>query len=299
MDPLAAHPPLRSLLDAFERADIAPAAWTHREHVEVAAAILALEPLDAAIDRFRSGLLRLNAAHGVPQTDVGGYHETLTQAFLRLIDAHLRALPAGTPLPERLASVSAAFADKYVVLRYFSRERVMSPAARYGWVAPDLRGIPGMPFVRAAGPDDDATIADAVAALHDELRAFEPTVRPGAEVAGYAAGLREACGVTGGEVFVATVDDAIIGFAAVRLERAPEARWNAAGDVAYLSDMRVDPAWRGRGVGKLLVERVEALARAAGAAQLRLMVMAGDEASRAFYARAGFADLRAIMQRPL
>jgi GNAT superfamily N-acetyltransferase len=283
-----------TLLEAFEQGAIPHAGWTHREHLAVSVALLEAGPVETAIDRFRAGVQALNAAHGVVQTDTAGYHETLTRAFIYMIAAHLRGRPDG------LASVQEAFADKYVILRHYTRERVMSRQARYGWVLPDLAPIPGVPFLRPYQPGDRPALVAAVAALHDELRAFEPGLHPGAQMAeAYTSDLLATCEAREGAVLLATVDDTPIGFAAMRLERAYEGLWNATGDVAYLSDMRVDSAWRGRGVGKALLERVEALARERGAAQLRLMVMSGAEATRAAYRSAGFSDLRVIMQKPL
>ncbi len=131
-------PDAAALLSAFESAAISHADWTHRAHLQVALACLTLDPLEDAIARFRKGIMDLNAAHGVPQTDTGGYHETLTQAYLRLIDVHLRGLPPSSTFEAREASVLATFADKEVILRHYSRARIMSREARFGFLPPDL-----------------------------------------------------------------------------------------------------------------------------------------------------------------
>ena len=40
---------------------------------------------------MRAGILRLNAAHGTPNSDTRGYHETITRAYLVLLAQFARA----------------------------------------------------------------------------------------------------------------------------------------------------------------------------------------------------------------
>jgi ribosomal protein S18 acetylase RimI-like enzyme len=82
---------------------------------------------------------------------------------------------------------------------------------------------------------------------------------------------------------VAVVDDALAGLAWGRLdERQP--------DIAHLFQVWVAPEFRGRGVGRLLVDAVIAWARTVGARALRLGVTCGDTAAVRLYRRAGFVD---------
>ena len=61
-------------------------------------------------------------------------------------------------------------------------------------------------------------------------------------------------------------------------------------DDAHLYGMWVDPSDRGAGLGRRLVERVLAWARAVGAATVDLSVTDANAGARAFYERMGFAD---------
>ena len=82
---------------------------------------------------------------------------------------------------------------------------------------------------------------------------------------------------------VAIVDDEPAGLAWGRLdERQPE--------IAHLFQVWVAPEFRGRGVGRLLVDAVIAWARTAGARILRLGVTCGDTAAVRLYRRVGFVD---------
>jgi hypothetical protein len=56
-----------------------------------------------------------------------------------LIDAFLATFGANVPFEERLAAlVESPLGERSVLLRYWSRERLMSSEARAAWLAPDL-----------------------------------------------------------------------------------------------------------------------------------------------------------------
>lgn len=114
--------------------------WTHRDHVATAAYYCLTDP-DCAAERMRAGIQALNAARGVVQTPTSGYHDTLTIAWTRIIAGHLRSLDTDDPV-EKMNSVITTLEDRRTTLRYYSKERIMSPGARYGWVEPDLGPLP-------------------------------------------------------------------------------------------------------------------------------------------------------------
>lgn len=114
--------------------------WTHRDHLSTAAYYCITDP-DCASERMRSGIQALNKARGVETTPTGGYHDTLTIAWTRIIAGHIRGLEGVAP-HEIVNSVIATFQDKKTTLRYYSRDRIMSLEARYGWVEPDLEPLP-------------------------------------------------------------------------------------------------------------------------------------------------------------
>ncbi|MGE0711012.1 MAG: hypothetical protein AB7N76_28405 [Planctomycetota bacterium] len=137
-DPLA----LRALVRAFEERPLPFADWHHREHLVVCCWLLLEHPLAEATVRLRAGIQTFNARHGIEQTPTGGYHETVTLCFLRLIDAFLTERGREAPREVLVAEVGARFADKYCVLEHYSRERINSWEARTGWVEPDLKPLP-------------------------------------------------------------------------------------------------------------------------------------------------------------
>jgi hypothetical protein len=77
----------------FESARLDKAAYRHREHVRTAFIYLSRHPdfAEAAV-HFRRALRRLAAALGAPQL----FHETLTWAYLALINERMRRDPCQT-----------------------------------------------------------------------------------------------------------------------------------------------------------------------------------------------------------
>jgi hypothetical protein len=123
--------------------------WTHLAHLRVGAWHVHRFGAAEALARMRVGIRRLNDAHGTANTNTGGYHETITAAYVSLIGAFLARLPCpaclpapGEPAPSLETRVdhllAGPLADRAVLLRFWSREVLMSPRARASWVPPDL-----------------------------------------------------------------------------------------------------------------------------------------------------------------
>jgi aminoglycoside 6'-N-acetyltransferase len=127
-------------LAARFRAAIVPhVEWTHRAHLTVGAWHVHHHGAEAALAELRAGIRALNDAHGTPNSATRGYHETITRAYVALLAEALAAFPAATPLAERVARVLAGpLAERDVLFRFWSRDLLMSPAARAAWIEPDV-----------------------------------------------------------------------------------------------------------------------------------------------------------------
>jgi len=110
----------------------------HRDHIKVAYLYLRRHPLDDAIAKVRTGLQALAAAWGAPVDDLErGYHETMTQAWVRLV--HQTLSDCG------VAESADAFCDQQPKLMqkthlqlFYSRERLTTWEAKREFVEPDL-----------------------------------------------------------------------------------------------------------------------------------------------------------------
>ena len=84
----------------------------------------------------------MNDRHGTQNTATSGYHETITVAFVRLIDEYLVAVEPSLPLARRVSRlIASALSDRAVLLGFWSRDLLMSAAARERWVPPDLAAL--------------------------------------------------------------------------------------------------------------------------------------------------------------
>src|SRR5215471_12481860 len=135
--------PLDELAARFQTLAIPRQEWTHAAHLRVGAWHVHHHGAEGALVRLRAGIRALNVSHGTANTETSGYHETITVAYVRLLDGFLRTFDAGVPLEDRVRQlVSGPLADRALLLRYWSKERLLSPAARLGWVPPDLAPLP-------------------------------------------------------------------------------------------------------------------------------------------------------------
>ena len=126
----------------FRARKLAKGEWTHHAHLAVGAWHVHWYGVPAAADHLRNGIRALNDAHGTANTDTGGYHETITLAYAHLIGSFLAGCAEGTTLAERVQALLASpLAGKDALMEYYSRDRLLSVAARREWREPDLKPV--------------------------------------------------------------------------------------------------------------------------------------------------------------
>jgi hypothetical protein len=136
----------------FQACTLPRPCWTHHAHLAVALWYLDRWPPHEALVRVRRDIRAYNESVGVANTDTTGYHETLTQLFMRGVLAHKRAAPVA-PLPELLGTLLASpLTRSDWPLQFYSKQRLFSVAARHDWITPDLTQAP-LPW---SGADDAA-----------------------------------------------------------------------------------------------------------------------------------------------
>jgi len=130
-----------SLIQQFETATLPQEQWHHPQHIKVAYLYLRRYPFETALARMREKLNALNIVHKVPDLPTRGYHETMTQAWLRLV--HLTICEYG---PAETADVfyeqNPQLSEKKTLRLFYSRDLLMSPQAKIEFVEPDLAPLP-------------------------------------------------------------------------------------------------------------------------------------------------------------
>jgi hypothetical protein len=127
-------PEEQAFVEAFEESTLPPGCFRHRDHVRLAWLYLRSYPVPAALARYGAGLKRLAAAHGKD----GLYHETVTYAFLFLINERLQRQGRAASWDAFAARNADLLAGGLAFLNaYYRPETLASDVARAVFVMPD------------------------------------------------------------------------------------------------------------------------------------------------------------------
>jgi hypothetical protein len=130
------------LVERFETATLPHAEWTHHAHLTVALWYASHNSPGAALALMRTGILRLNEAHGVVTTPTRGYHETITRFYMHMVGCHVEREGVAGDWAERANRWIQMCGARGLPLRYYSEARLRSAEARAGWIEPDLAPLP-------------------------------------------------------------------------------------------------------------------------------------------------------------
>lgn len=116
--------------------------WTHEAHLAACLYLLAERP-DVDVDADIAGLIsRFNESVGGVNDDQGGYHDTITRAYVAGVRLFLRET-AETGLTERVnALLRSPMGKRDWPLGFYSHELLFSIPARRGFVPPDRTPLP-------------------------------------------------------------------------------------------------------------------------------------------------------------
>lgn len=117
--------------------------WTHEAHL-AATTWLVRDRRDIDVERRIAAIISAyNVAVGGVNDDAGGYHDTITRAYLAGVRAHVAMRDAAEPLVDCVNALLASPAgSRDWPLRCYSRALLFSVAARRGFVPPDLAPLP-------------------------------------------------------------------------------------------------------------------------------------------------------------
>ncbi len=130
---------VNDLVSGFVSCSLQKGDWTHAAHLTVGLWHVQQYGAAEALVRLREGISRLNESFGNVNTDTSGYHETITCAYVQLLDQFLHECPAQMVIDEKVNRlVGGPIADKQVLLRFYTSDTLSSSRARLAWVEPDL-----------------------------------------------------------------------------------------------------------------------------------------------------------------
>jgi hypothetical protein len=109
----------------------------HREHIHLAYLAVQRHGAARAPEVVAGWIRHLAAYQRAPQK----FHATVTQAWVEIVAHHMAAAPAGSGFAA-FAARYPALLDKRLLTRHYSSRALASPAAKTGWLEPDLVSFP-------------------------------------------------------------------------------------------------------------------------------------------------------------
>jgi hypothetical protein len=119
-------------------------AFRHREHIHLAYMAVQRYGPGRATAVVAGWLKHLAAYHRAPQK----FHATVTRAWVEIVAHHMAAGP-GAPDFASFADRYPPLMDKRLLTRHYSSRALASPAAKTGWLEPDLAAFPWCPLTGA------------------------------------------------------------------------------------------------------------------------------------------------------
>jgi hypothetical protein len=117
--------------------------WTHEAHLAATTYLLLRHP-EIDLDEELPNLIRgYNESVGGVNDDTQGYHDTITRTFLHGIRLFLAEADVRAPLHELVNELLLSpMGRRDWPLRFYSRDHLLSVAARRSFVPPDLAALP-------------------------------------------------------------------------------------------------------------------------------------------------------------
>lgn len=139
---------IAAVVQGFESCSTPKEDFGHHLHLTVAFWYLHRNTFEQAAARMRAGLFRFIEHHDIPSEK---YNETITLFWLKVVKAFLvaqtspgdfdPAYNSHTQLVALTNHLLQTFQDSNLVFEYYSREVISSPAAKTGWLEPDLNQV--------------------------------------------------------------------------------------------------------------------------------------------------------------
>jgi hypothetical protein len=119
--------------------------WTREAHLAACLYVIEQRP-DIVPERDLPDIIRrFNESVGGVNSDTEGYHETITQCFVRAVRLFLARTDPALPLVEKVNRLLRSEEGRRDwPLCFYDPKTLFSVEARRGWVEPDLAALPGL-----------------------------------------------------------------------------------------------------------------------------------------------------------
>jgi ribosomal protein S18 acetylase RimI-like enzyme len=155
-----------------------------------------------------------------------------------------------------------------------------------------------MVSIRRFAQADRESLHALVLQLHESMRPFDRDLAPGDQIIErYFHDLVSTVEQTSGAIFMAEVDDYVVGYACVYGSVTPDEADERPDSHSFLAELFVRPEYRGHEIGRRLIEQAENHAAACGSYKLELKVLAQNESAVRFYETLGYARRLIVMSK--
>lgn len=258
----------------FSKQKITRESWTHEAHLRLGWILLQRYDFLKALYFARSGIQKLNSVIGA-QT---GYHETITQSYLLLINDAVQKNPVPTFEKFKMVYPSLLTTKMATLKKYFSDSLLWSAEARENFVTPDLKKLPLPGVIRNAKANDAAAILKIYAPyIEKSAVSFETVVPTQSEMQERIEEYSER------GFLVYELDGKVIAYAYASKHRDRAAyQWSCEVTV-YVAD-----EWQGYGIAKTLYARLFTILREKNVANAFAGITLPNEKSVALHESLGF-----------
>jgi len=147
---------------------------------------------------------------------------------------------------------------------------------------------------------DSAAVRALFVQLQDEEHAEFPTAPPGEEIADeYLQWMHRRVAECDGRIWVAEDASRVVGFVTLLTCVARGGPDDGDAEHAEISELTLEPDYRGRGLGALLVAEAEGYARTRGAVSVRIAHHARNAGAHRFYRRGGYEPIMVLVEKRL
>lgn len=123
-----------AFVSALEKCELPNEVFGHREHLRLTFILLRRYGFDEARVRISDAIRRYALHNGAPQK----YHETITIAWLRIVQDAMANVPDGASFEDMLTAFPGLL-NKGTLLEHYSSELLATDGARVAFVEPDLK----------------------------------------------------------------------------------------------------------------------------------------------------------------
>ncbi len=122
----------------FQNCTLPKNKWTHEAHFVIALWLILRHGLEAAKSLARDGIKKYNEATGVANTELNGYHETITMLYLTAVNNFVKDFDTNDEINILSALLKSEIIAREYPLQFYTAQVLFSKEARLNWVQPDL-----------------------------------------------------------------------------------------------------------------------------------------------------------------